>query len=226
MAVLHLQPYHQHYQRRSSITRSRMGVTTHHVPFRLALSYVVDWIVIAGIAIVGILFRQKSSNRRPFSPVDPSISFPHVEHEKVSTVALAIVSVLIPAALTATIALVLTPGSAGNISWRGRNTWRQKCWEWNAAWLGLGLALATTFLFTEGLKDIMGKPRPDLLARCNLDPDLVQSSVVGGGIDQGILVSWTACQQPDTGLLADGFQSFPSGHSSCECLWPFLGVGI
>ncbi len=85
--------------------------------------------------------------------------------------------------------------------------------------MGLALGLATTFFFTEGLKNVIGKPRPDLLSRCNLDPATVQQYALGGDGGQlplwNLLVSSTACRQPDTAKLDDGFASFPSGHSSC-----------
>ena len=88
--------------------------------------------------------------------------------------------------------------------------------------MGLALALATAFMATEGMKDLFGKPRPDLLSRCDLDPEAVAGGqgVVGGfGAalpEWNVLVSATACRQTDSGVLRDGFQSFPSGHSSCE----------
>ena len=96
-----------------------------------------------------------------------------------------------------------------------------KLWEWNSAWMGLGLGLATTFFFTEGLKNLIGMPRPDLLARCNLDPAAVQGFALGGGEGGklplwNLLVSSEACRQADAAMLDDGFASFPSGHSSCE----------
>ena len=104
-----------------------------------------------------------------------------------------------------------------------------KLWEWNTAWMGLGLALATTFLFTEGLKDVIGKPRPDLLSRCNLDPATVQQYALGGEGNQlplwNLLLSSTACRQPDTAKLDDGFASFPTGHSSCMSMFCLLGLG-
>ena len=86
-------------------------------------------------------------------------------------------------------------------------------------WMGLALSLATTALITNGLKNLVGHPRPDLIARCN--PDLANGPrfVLGGvndNISEGTLVSWTICRQTDMSILKDGFQSFPSGHSSCE----------
>ena len=87
--------------------------------------------------------------------------------------------------------------------------------------MGLALALASTFMVTEGLKDIYGKPRPDLLARCNPDLSSVEQYIVGGirGIGNGyvaapVKVDWHICRQPNDEILSDGFASFPSGHSS------------
>lgn len=85
--------------------------------------------------------------------------------------------------------------------------------------MGLALGLATTSLFVEGLKNLIGKPRPDLLSRCDLDPATVQQYAVGGEGNQlplwNLLVSYTACRQPDRSKLDAGFVSFPSGHASC-----------
>ena len=84
--------------------------------------------------------------------------------------------------------------------------------------MGLGLGLAITFFFVEGLKNLIGKPRPDLLSRCNMDPAIVQQYAVGGEGGQlplwNLLISSTACRQPDTKKLDDGFLSFPSGHTA------------
>lgn len=86
--------------------------------------------------------------------------------------------------------------------------------------MGLALGLAITFFFTSGLKSLIGKPRPDLLSRCNLDPATIQQYALGGEGTQlplwNLLVSSTACRQPDTSKLNDGFAAFPSGHASCE----------
>ena len=73
-------------------------------------------------------------------------------------------------------------------------------------------------MFTEGMKSLFGKPRPDLLSRC--DPDIANLAryVVGGFADsipeKDFLVSAAICKQSDKGILSDGFASFPSGHSS------------
>jgi len=72
---------------------------------------------------------------------------------------------------------------------------RRKLWEWNAGWMGFGLSLAIAFLISNGTKNLVGKPRPDLLARCNPDLSRTLNSTVGGvgnQVDEGInLVLWT-----------------------------------
>lgn len=99
---------------------------------------------------------------------------------------------------------------------------RIKLWEWNTGWMGLALALASAFFLTEGVKHLTGKPRPDLLNRCN--PDLGSESLdthtvggVGKNVYNGlVMVSSTICRQTNRAVLNDGFKSFFSGHSSCS----------
>ena len=96
-----------------------------------------------------------------------------------------------------------------------------KFWEWHAGWMGLGVALAGTFMATEGLKDLYGKPRPDMLARCDPDLSAVNDYAVSGlgGRIAGAptMVTWEICRNKgDEMLKVDGFASFPSGHSSSE----------
>ena len=130
------------------------------------------------------------------------------------------IALVAPAIITALVALIFTPGRSTSKGISKAGLWKYKLWEWNAAWLGLGLGLAITFFFTEGLKNLIGKPRPDLLSRCDLDPATVEQYVLGGeGVQLplwNVLISSTACRQPIRSRLNDGFASFPSGHSSCE----------
>ena len=174
---------------------------------------------IRAIAAVAGGISKVHPNHRPFSLVDPDISFPYVEHQKVSLAVLFVVALIAPAILIAFIALIFVPGPSQSKQMSRSQTWRLKLWEWNAGWMGLALSCAATALFVESLKSLVGKPRPDLISRC--DPDLTNASnfVLGGvndRISEGTLVSWTICRQTDLANLNDGFQSFPSGHASCE----------
>jgi len=97
-------------------------------------------------------------------------------------------------------------------SFKSWTAWKRKLYMLNTTWLGLGLACAAVLLFTDGMKNLAGRPRPDMLARCNPDPTLFDANTVGPN-----LVTFDVCQRstddPNIDLL-DGFRSFPSGHSS------------
>jgi membrane-associated phospholipid phosphatase len=107
---------------------------------------------------------------------------------------------------------------------------RRKIWEWNAGWMGLALALASAWCATQGLKVLIGKPRPDLIARCDPDLSLIDKYTVGGlgGRVDGapVLVSWEICRDQSNSLAIDGFSSFPSGHSSCGFFFLSVFVGV
>lgn len=199
----------------------RRGLDCNHVclPKDPALDFILTALY-SGIAAIGAGFWKITPNHRPFSPVDPDLSFPYVEHEKISTGLLFTIALIIPALVMAFVTLVFTPGSGVSQETPKSRIWRMKLWEWNTAWMGLALALATTFFFTEGLKNLIGRPRPDLLSRCNVDPATVRLYALGGEGSQlplwNLLISSTACRQPSASKLNDGFASFPSGHSSCE----------
>ncbi|KAI4242970.1 MAG: hypothetical protein L6R42_010861 [Xanthoria sp. 1 TBL-2021] len=65
--------------------------------------------------------------------------------------------------------MIFVPGPSG-LRWAPfGQTLRRKLWEWHTGWLGLGLSLALSFVLTQGMKNLFGKPRPDLLSRCNPD---------------------------------------------------------
>lgn len=119
------------------------------------------------------------------------------------------------------VVLIWIPGSTVGSNTPRSIVWRYKIWEWNAAWLGLALAFAASYTTAKGLKLLYGKPRPDLLARCEPDVSNIAAYAVGGlGLElpgAPILVSWEICQKKSRSLLVTGFTSFPSDHSSCKC---------
>lgn len=135
---------------------------------------------------------------------------------------MAVVALLAPAVIIVFVCLVLFPGSVVSKTAPRSVLWKYKVWEWNAGWMGLGLAVTGTFMATQGLKALYGKPRPDLLARC--DPDLSNIAAYAvGGLGRKLdgaptMVTWEICQNKSNTLKVDGFSSFPSGHASCR--WP------
>jgi membrane-associated phospholipid phosphatase len=152
---------------------------------------------------------------RPFSLADPSISFPFETHTKVPTPALVAIAFVVPAIIVPLVCLFCVPGPTAAHSPRALR-WRRKLWEWNTGWLGLALAVCSAYLLTNGMKNLFGKPRPDLISRCKPDLGRLKENVVGGlGLENdraALLVAHTICR--DQKMIRDGFRSFPSGHAS------------
>lgn len=193
----------------------------HHVCLHLSHSFCLAD-SLSAIAAAGGGFSFTTPFHRPFSPQDLDISYPYVEKDRISTVVLVIVSLVAPAVIIFLVSMIFVPGPTIRKSTSRSETFRIKLWEWNTGWMGLGMALASAFFLTEGVKNLTGKPRPDLLNRCN--PDLGSESLatnavggVGKGIFNGlVMVSSTICRQKSRDILDDGFKSFFSGHSSCS----------
>ncbi|MCJ1342739.1 hypothetical protein MMC31_000928 [Peltigera leucophlebia] len=185
---------------------------------RLILSYIFDWIIIIAIAAAGGGISFTTPYHRPFSPQDFDISYPYVKKDRISTSLLVIISLVAPAVIIFLVSVIFVPGPTIRKGTPTYKTFRIKLWEWNTGWMGLGLALASTFVLTEGVKHLTGKPRPDLLNRCNPDlgPESLDTHTVGGvKIFNGlVMVSSTICRQTNKDILDDGFKSFFSGHSS------------
>ena len=148
--------------------------------------------------------------RRPFSLADRSIAYPR-DPDIVTIEAAGIACFLGPAAIILVLALI-TPGIRRPNQKRIYASWRDKIWDANAGWMGLGLSLAATLFITSGMKAIVGKPRPNFLAICEADIDNMGRYVVGGSgseieSDAPAMVTWEICQQTDLKLLNDAFVS-------------------
>lgn len=173
----------------------------------------------SGIALIGYGFHTTTPNHHPFSLSDASISLPK-KPSTVPTGPMVVVALIAPAVFIVLGALLLVPGSTVPKSTPRSVLWRYKLWEWNAGWMGLALACASVFMATEGLKSLYGKPRPDMLDRCNPDLSNIAAYAVGG-LGQRVpgaptVVTWEICQNKSDVLRISGFESFPSGHSSCN----------
>src|SRR3569833_107977 len=77
--------------------------------------------------------------------------------------------------------------------------------------LGLAIALILASNITDLIKNMVGRPRPDLLARC----------IPRAGTPTNTLVTFEVCTETDHHRLHDGWRSFPSGHST----FSFAGLG-
>jgi len=78
--------------------------------------------------------------------------------------------------------------------------------------LGFFISLILASFITDVIKNAVGRPRPDLIARCR----------PASGTPDHKLVDITICTQTNHHVLHDGWRSFPSGHSS----FAFSGLGF
>ena len=130
-----------------------------------------------------------------------------------------IVAICVPIVIIAVISLVLVPGSTVPIGTPKSLIWKRKLWELHTGLLGMALSVVAAWFITNGMKNLFGKPRPDLLSRCqpdvkNLAKYIIGSLEIEGVTLSGQLVRPDICQNPDKYILDDGFRSYPSGHSS------------
>ncbi|KAI0399477.1 acid phosphatase/Vanadium-dependent haloperoxidase [Xylaria palmicola] len=188
------------------------------------LSYAFDWLIMVVVGLAGYFLGNVTPNKRPFSLLDANIAFPVTEHETVNSALLLTFNAGVPIVVVLIIALVFVPGRTVPKGTPSSLIWKRKLWELHIGWLGLALSLISAWIVTQGMKNLFGKPRPDLLSRCMPDVANAMKHVVGfsspalasatGPKYNGQLVSATICTNPDKAFLDDGFRSYPSGHSS------------
>ncbi|KAF8243647.1 acid phosphatase/Vanadium-dependent haloperoxidase, partial [Wilcoxina mikolae CBS 423.85] len=163
-----------------------------------ARAYIPDWFGVLLLALQNLAILFFEPFHRLFSLDDRRISFPHADPERVPVPYLLFYACALPM-LTITLCILLTPSSSA------------KSHKLHVAVLGLTTSLLLASFITDVIKNTVGRPRPDLLARCKATP----------GTPEHKLVDWHVCTETDHHTLHDGFRSFPSGHSSFS--WAGLG---
>ncbi|CEL52320.1 Diacylglycerol pyrophosphate phosphatase 1 OS=Saccharomyces cerevisiae (strain ATCC 204508 / S288c) GN=DPP1 PE=1 SV=1 [Rhizoctonia solani AG-1 IB] len=166
---------------------------------KLLLTYGADWVVTIIIIIIFYLLDEIEGFKRQFSLTDTSIQHTFAVHERVPPWLLYIVALIAPAVIMPIVNLLTVR------SW----------WDWHNSWLGLLLGLGTTGSLTQVVKVTVGRPRPDLLDRCQPRAGVQDRPVYG-------LVTADICTTDNHERLKDGFRSFFSGHSSLT----FAGLGF
>ncbi|KAK7202556.1 PAP2 domain protein [Myxozyma melibiosi] len=175
--------------------------------FRIAFSYVFDYalcIVLIGVWSYIATFEPSYSR---FSLSDITLQYPIADPETVPYGLAVVYSIIVPLAV-----IVLWPLVVDHF--RYHSSFSSRLWDVNAGILGLLLSEAITLVITTSLKEIVGRPRPDAIARCMPEDGATDASPYG-------LSDITVCTQPDKDILAEGFRSWPSGHSSTA----FAGLG-
>ncbi|PJF16821.1 hypothetical protein PSACC_03397 [Paramicrosporidium saccamoebae] len=156
---------------------------------RLLVSYLYDLLLILVLTLPYFLIFTIPPFERIVWRDDRSIMFPHVESEIIPHWAVPIFALIIP--------LILITGWLGIRQFRNRKLL--------VVYLGLLLSLLITVQLTTLIKPMVGRPRPDFLARCDPDPSILSKVVCRGPIK----------------LVHEGRRSFPSGHTSAS----FGGLG-
>ncbi|KAL8719805.1 MAG: hypothetical protein Q9225_003240 [Loekoesia sp. 1 TL-2023] len=137
---------------------------------------------------------------RMFSLDDLAIQFPHAEVERVPVRYNILYSGIIPLLIILISTTLIHPSHSAN-----------RFHKLHVTVLGLLISLLLTSFLTDIFKNAIGRPRPDLLARCKPVK----------GTQSHKLVTIEVCTEKDYHTLHDGWRSFPSGHSS----FAFSGLG-
>ncbi|KAI8885896.1 PAP2-domain-containing protein [Backusella circina FSU 941] len=169
---------------------------------RIIVSYLVDWALVVIMTVVFFAIDKIPPFHRHFSIEDKTIMFPYTENEAVPIWSLGVICVLGPIVVI------------GIISLAGLGYKRKSFHDFHSGVLGLCLGLSMTVMLTDVIKITAGRPRPDMLSRCQPPADTVDP-LFG-------LSSVAVCTTDITSkIMIDGFKSFPSGHSS----FSFAGLG-
>nr|WID94085.1 diacylglycerol pyrophosphate phosphatase 1 [Trichoderma margaretense] len=165
----------------------RFWKTTH------APDYIGFIILLAGwISIVNFVHPF----HRMFFINDLRISYPHAEHERVTVPLNFLYALFVPLGILIAYNVIT----------------RASTHKHEATYLSLAISIVLSSFITDIVKNAVGRPRPDLLARCQPSADTKPN----------VLVTLDVCTAPDGHTLQDGWRSFPSGHSS----FSFAGLGF
>jgi membrane-associated phospholipid phosphatase len=159
-----------------------------------------------------------------------SCRFPFTVKETVPVWVAVVAAVIAPIFIIAIICLVFVPGATVPRGTPRDLIWKRKLWELHMGWLGLALSVVASWLITNGMKNMFGKPRPDLLSRCQPDLANIAAHIAGGIANstntEGILVYASICTNTDKYQLDDGFRSYPSGHSSSAAAGVYCAIDL
>jgi hypothetical protein len=140
-----------------------------------------------------------------FALTNTSLQYPYTNHERIPVYLLIILTGLCPAIIVSIYALLIEdmPFRRPQSTYEKQPAyeWRRRLWEVHSGVLALVTAQGFAYLTVTALKNITGKPRPDLIARCL--PRTGASDEVPFG-----LVSVKVCSQQDHGILKDGWLNY------------------
>ncbi|KAH8701621.1 PAP2 domain protein [Talaromyces proteolyticus] len=158
-----------------------------------AADYVALGIVATGFVLIQIFI---TPFHRMFYLDNMAIQFPFAKVERVPILWSIVYSAVLPATFIFAWGLITRPSAH----------------KFHVTLLGLGVSLMVTPFITDIIKNAVGRPRPDLIDRCQPEQ----------GTAAHRLVTFSICTQSNEHILQEGWRSFPSGHSS----FAFAGLGF
>ena len=202
------------------------------LPLRVIISYLFDYgIIVYGLSfllnaeillirvvlrVLAVLYalidKVVTPFRQHFSLKNYTIQYPYAVKERIPIPYALVICVLFPMFVIAIYTMVIDGlfshrRKVTGTGWSNIYRLKDRLWELNCGILGIFLAEGAAFVITGSLKNLCGKPRPDLIDRCRPKEGSVDPPVFG-------LSNSSICTQTDQAIMTDGFRSFPSGHSS------------
>ncbi|KAK8195341.1 phosphatidic acid phosphatase type 2/haloperoxidase [Phyllosticta capitalensis] len=194
----------------------RLPFSKKRLPKKVIISYIIDYLIIIVFVAGFYALDSVEPYHQHFSLRNYTLQYPYAVHERVPVFDLVIIAVVAPAIVIAIYTLLIDglfsnqPAATTSSKRRklsGKYRMKDRLWELNCGVLGLLLSVGAAFTVTGTLKNAVGKPRPDLIDRCQPKLGSQDPPVYG-------LSNHSICTQTDNAILKDGFRSFPSGHSS------------
>ncbi|KAJ7582477.1 phosphatidic acid phosphatase type 2/haloperoxidase [Mycena floridula] len=161
-----------------------------HYRWHLALTYGLDWFLAIVVALISNFPLDAFQQIPEFDLTDTSIQFSFHDSETVPNKILVVF-------LVAAYLLVLI----GHLIFSYK-----RFWDLHTGMLALTLTYSICGTLSQVTRVVVGRPRPDFIARCNPLPGSVNAQFSG-------LSNITICQTPFEPLLKDGMRSFFSGHA-------------
>ncbi|KAF2437029.1 PAP2-domain-containing protein [Tothia fuscella] len=178
---------------------------------KVVLSYIFDYVIILVLIIAFYALDAVEPYHQRFSLRNYTLQYPYAVKERVPVPLLLIICVVAPAGVIAAYTLIIDGLFSSSGTKHKTYPFKKRLWELNCGILGLLLAVGASFVITGTLKNAIGKPRPDLIDRCQANATEILPFYYDGNYS---LAGHEICRQENNAILKDGFRSFPSGHSS------------
>lgn len=170
----------------------------HSISLSSLLSYFLDWLIYIGLTTVALLYAKIVTPLfAEFYLYDTAFWYSHIPTDLT----------IVPTFLLIIYAIIVPIGQfALTIGFTTHHKWHRRLWDMHAILLTMMAAHTLQVVIVSLLKNLVGAPRPDMLARCT--PITWMKPPPGHLSNVGI------CTQTDIGHLEEGFRSFPSAHSA------------